>query len=208
VSWWNLDEASGTRVDAHGDNDLTDNNTVLSVINAPPAMDGAAASFVAANSESLSNASLVPSTASFTTAFWFFPNDVAGGYKGLLASDDGSHRNWSIINHTNFHAWIFPNAAGFATANAQTEDAWNLGIFWYDSGTAKCYLQLNGGTVAELAVTGGTLNATAAPLTVGLQQAAYFDGKMDEIAIWDRVLTADERAELFALGKGKFYDFS
>ena len=28
VSWWELDEASGTRVDKHGSNDLTDNNTV------------------------------------------------------------------------------------------------------------------------------------------------------------------------------------
>ena len=28
VSYWNLDEVSGTRYDAHGDNDLTDNNTV------------------------------------------------------------------------------------------------------------------------------------------------------------------------------------
>jgi hypothetical protein len=29
-SYWNLDESSGTRVDSHGTNDLTDNNTVLS----------------------------------------------------------------------------------------------------------------------------------------------------------------------------------
>lgn len=29
TSYWNLDEASGTRVDSHGSNDLTDNNTVL-----------------------------------------------------------------------------------------------------------------------------------------------------------------------------------
>ncbi len=28
VSWWRLDEASGTREDAHGTNDLTDNNSV------------------------------------------------------------------------------------------------------------------------------------------------------------------------------------
>ena len=28
VSWWDLEEASGARVDSHGSNDLTDNNTV------------------------------------------------------------------------------------------------------------------------------------------------------------------------------------
>ena len=29
VSWWELNEESGTRVDAHGSNDLADNETVL-----------------------------------------------------------------------------------------------------------------------------------------------------------------------------------
>lgn len=30
ISWWSLDEASGTRYDSHGTNHLTDNNTVSS----------------------------------------------------------------------------------------------------------------------------------------------------------------------------------
>jgi hypothetical protein len=30
ISWWSLDEASGSRADKHGANTLTDNNTVLS----------------------------------------------------------------------------------------------------------------------------------------------------------------------------------
>ena len=36
----------------------------------------------------------------------------------------------------------------------------------------------------------------------------YLDGQIDEVAIWSRVLTADERAELYALGRGRYYDFS
>lgn len=35
VSWWNLSEASGSRVDSHGSNDLADNNTVGSEIWTP-----------------------------------------------------------------------------------------------------------------------------------------------------------------------------
>lgn len=46
ISYWNLDEPSGTRVDSHGDNDLTDNNTVTAAVgpNTHAATDGAAIS--------------------------------------------------------------------------------------------------------------------------------------------------------------------
>jgi hypothetical protein len=35
----------------------------------------------------------------------------------------------------------------------------------------------------------------------------YTEGRIDEVAVWDRVLTDDERAELYAAGAGKFYPF-
>jgi hypothetical protein len=33
------------------------------------------------------------------------------------------------------------------------------------------------------------------------------NGQIDEVAIWSRVLTSDERTELFNAGAGKFYPF-
>ena len=39
-------------------------------------------------------------------------------------------------------------------------------------------------------------------------RSSYFDGKIDEIGIWDRALTADEITNLYNLGKGFAYPFS
>src|SRR5512137_2929130 len=69
VAYWPLDEQSGTRYDAVGDADLTDNNTVLAS-NAGPS--GTVASFVAANSESLSVATPWNGTTSVTIAGWVY----------------------------------------------------------------------------------------------------------------------------------------
>ena len=70
VSWWELDEASGTRNDAHGSNHLTDGNTVAQVAGKV----GNAAQFVAANAESLSiadNANLSVSGV-FSVCAWVY----------------------------------------------------------------------------------------------------------------------------------------
>src|SRR5688572_28354046 len=50
VSWWSLNEASGTRNDSHSTNHLTDNNAVPSAAG----LKGNSAAFVTAGLESLS----------------------------------------------------------------------------------------------------------------------------------------------------------
>ena len=69
IAYWTLDEASGTRVDAHGNNDLSDNNTVTSTTGKV----GDAAAFATANSEYLSradNADLSVGNIDFTFDLW------------------------------------------------------------------------------------------------------------------------------------------
>src|SRR3989339_620227 len=50
VSYWTLDEASGTRIDVKGNNDLRDNNTVSSTTG----LQGIAADFEGSNMETFS----------------------------------------------------------------------------------------------------------------------------------------------------------
>ena len=69
IAHWNLDEASGTRVDAKGGNDLTDNNTVTQATG----IVSNAGQFTAANSEYLSiadNAALSTGDIDFTIPLW------------------------------------------------------------------------------------------------------------------------------------------
>ena len=80
VSWWDLDEASGTRFDSHTANDvndLTDNNTVTQATGKV----GNAAQFTAANLEHLSKSSasnLGADDRDFTWAQWIYLDSLAG----------------------------------------------------------------------------------------------------------------------------------
>lgn len=67
VSYWELEESSGTREDSHGANDLTDNNTVLY----GTGKQGNGADFEATNSEYLNVASSLGAyNDTFTYSFW------------------------------------------------------------------------------------------------------------------------------------------
>src|SRR3990167_10705009 len=71
VSYWTLDEASGVRYDSvvASANDLTDNNTVASATG----KFNDAASFLAANSESLSTPNtILGADANVSASVWFY----------------------------------------------------------------------------------------------------------------------------------------
>jgi hypothetical protein len=56
-----------------------------------------------------------------------------------------------------------------------------------------------------------TLFRNTLPVQLGYYSpnvTGYFEGGISAATIHNRALTADERAELFALGRGKYYDFS
>jgi hypothetical protein len=82
ISYWNLNEESGTRADSvtATANNLTDNNTVTFVADGK---QGNAANFVSANNESLSiasNSSLVCGDIDFTFGMWIRLTDKAARY--------------------------------------------------------------------------------------------------------------------------------
>ena len=77
-------------------------------------------------------------------------------------------------------------------------------LLWTDG--AKVYVQRDGGAVWEdtrISASGANV------LSIGMALPTYnITGAMDEVAIWDRVLTSDERAELYNAGSGFFYPFT
>jgi len=82
ISFWGLEETSGTRVDAHGTNNLTDNNTVTSATGKV----GTAGQFTNANSEYLSitdNASLSTGDIDFSAQAWVY-FDSFGTQRGII----------------------------------------------------------------------------------------------------------------------------
>ena len=88
ISYWKLDETSGTRNDSQGSNNLADNNTVTS----GTGKINNAGLFTAANSEYLSiasNSSLVCSGVSFTFSAWVKLNSTTN-YQAIISKFNGS----------------------------------------------------------------------------------------------------------------------
>ena len=211
VSYWSLNEESGTRYDAVGSNDLTDNNTV----GFDTGVNGNAASFVAANSESLSTAATLSyDQAPFTLNAWLnvpvgtvdgtYRSPINNGYRHTLkvyvsggVVSSVRHEYYDGVGYRlAYNAVSIPLGSWFM-ATVAMDDAF------------RQYVWTNG----EFEATNNTGVAlpvnTAHPFQIGSHPAeGAWTVLSDEVAIWDRVLTADERAKLYNAGSGFFYPFT
>lgn len=226
VAYWNLNEVSGNRAAAVGGAGLAliDNNTVGSTTG----VNSLGASFVAADSESLTCASSailqidgttgisisiwlnVPSAATipnilcktdtgFTDFEWQIP--VVGGlpgFYGLSLYVDGGDGSF-----TNY--W---EVDSFREAPLNEWVHW-LFTFNPPDGSTAPHAYINSVSSEELNSPNGsptTPHHGSAGLSLGslgtLQKSTF---AADELAIWNRVLTSRERTSLYNGGAGKFY---
>jgi hypothetical protein len=206
LAYWKLDETSGTRIDSHGSNNLIDNNTVGSATG----KIGNAASFVAANSEYLSvNSSQLSFAGDFTISVWNKPTSVVGTSASyVLSKDDTTNREYHIqLLSSNYNFQVWNGATKYLMSLPATSGVWQHLMMWYDSVAGTLYASVNNGTPATGAVPG--INTTSAPFLVGVRGdfKGYYDGLIDEVGIWTRLLTTAERTQLYNSGSGLTYPF-
>jgi hypothetical protein len=227
VSFWKLDEASGTRVDAFGSNDLTDNNTVgqATSLTGVPYTEGA--DFEKNNTEylSISDASqswLSPLSSDFSVSVWVKFESLPGGSAfAIIGQDDygtgtSTDRSWllSYLTTTNRFTFYLFGGASFTVVEADTFGAASTGTWYhivatYDATAQETSIQVDGGTADTLSHTIGTNNSTA-DFGISLQlnngvAGAPFDGVIQAAGIWSRVLSDAEIAAL-ANKDDPFYD--
>jgi hypothetical protein len=236
VSFWHLEEASGTRVDAYAANNLTDNNTVTQA----SGIVGNAARFTAANSEYLaiadiSQISLNPGTGDFSISLWFYPIATTGSGDYYLVSKGATGSNsfapgYSILARGTTSALaskvsVFFGDGVSATRGCQFHstdtynlNAWNHLVVTFDrDGSLSVWLNF----VAQAASSGSSALMSAfasstgacspnAPFAVGAfsqngggSTGSYYDGRIDAVGVWNRLLTADEAEYLWYEGAGK-----
>lgn len=215
ISYWSMDEASGTRYDSKGSNHLTDNNTVGSATG----KRGNAADFELSNSESLtvaSNASLQTSDIDWSFACWVNPesNPVIAGIAGKN-SGTSSQREWVLQTSMGVPslAVYYDDGGGPGTGQAYVESTdtltvgtWNYIVVWHDSVNNEVGIQVNNGTPVTLSHSGGGNKSTTA-FAIGqlFSGLFYFDGLIDEALFAKRVWTADERTFLYNNGYGRVF---
>lgn len=219
VSYWKLDEASGSAVDSHGSNTLTDVNTVGTATGKV----GNARLFVPANAECLSiadNASLsMGAEQDWTLAAWVYFNGlgnnpiIAGKYAGL--GNNREYAIWYYSDQSRLGVIVSPDGdwPQQAILNANSQGAistafWYLLVGWHDATANTLNVQVNGGTVDSMAYSLGIYDGTA-PFVLGALggDSQFFDGRIDEVGLWKRVLTSTERSQLWNSSLGRTYPF-
>lgn len=218
-AFWELEEASGTRVDAHGANDLTDNNTVGVAVGKV----GNAADFELANSEYLSiadNASLSMGDIDFTLAGWVQLESkpasittIIGKYTALL-----NQREYRFIwfnTPDRFAFQVSPEGITTALVQADLFGAPSLATLYFiiaehDATNNLLTISVNNGTPNTNVHTTGVFNGSAqfnlgATLNTVGTLVDFWDGLQDQMGIWKRLLSSNEKSFLYNNGNGRSY---
>jgi len=214
-AYWKLEESGGTRRDFANTHDLTDNNTVAQTTG----KIGQAADFTFANSEYLQidgdDTELNFGDQDFTLTGWFYLTSKPASLAGLISKwDNASNDREYILDWDNgadrFAFFVSSTGSDAIGTTANTFGAPSTGVFifivaWHDSVANTINIQINDGTVDSTAHSIG-INVGNSPIRLGAFSNStpnrFFDGRIDEAAIWDRVLTSAERTTLYNSGTG------
>lgn len=211
VSWWALDEASGTRADSHGANDLTDNNTVGSTTG----VAGNAATFDGTSNESLSRADnsdlSIGGHVNFAFSLWVKFNSL-GSNRTIFNKWVGiSDQEYQLLYNSSTNRIVFSvnptGSSGATSVSANTFGAPSTGTWYHvyvehDADNDTIGISINNGTLDTASHSTGVADRFAT-FRFGAQGALgnllLLDGAIDEVGYWKgRVLTTDERTTLYS----------
>ncbi len=212
ISYWKLEEASGTRDDAISSNDLTPTNapgnTTGRIGNA---LDLASAStqYLGINS----NSSLVCGDIDYTIQAWVQIKDKAGPYCLLGKGDAVSFANieYELYYSSSSDRFLFRVSTGstFITVidsvlGSPAINTWYHIIAGHNSSLNIIALIINGGTATTASMGASTPSTSTAQFRIGARGNATeaANARVDEVAFWKRLLTLDEISDLYNGGSG------
>jgi len=171
--------------------------TVEGVVGRALACDGGGAVTVPA-SDSLSL------TDALTLAFWFRSTGKDGNWQWLLTRSSGAaertygvyvHKDTGVVCYSGgFEAFPGRPFMDFTSGASAWDGEWRHFAATYSAASGKLLLYVDGKLAMEHAVNGGRVRASKQ----GLQFGGPFQGMLDEVALYDRALSADEVAGLAA----------
>lgn len=208
VGYWRLGEASGvTAADEAGAHDGTYAGTPSLAQPGALFRDADTAVTVAGNGYVSLPYLLNPAATAFTALLWFKPAALDGGAVQVLAQQldgTGVGRAWLYIDDPAGDTLATFLANTTTTGGpAVTVGAWHFAALTCDSGSVALYLDGQPIAAASLSVeacTGGLVLGVGKTLS-----SLHFNGSLDEPAVFDTALTADQIAELHRRGRGAFH---
>ena len=217
VAYYRLDETSGVRYNrgtTGGGINLTDNNTVGSTTGAV-AIQGnpaVAASFVRGNSEylSLSTPSVLNAGgADFSISVWFnIYSSLDTTNQNILGvwGSSGSYSYRLYYNGANQKIYWYTSSTGsntttIASSSVSSDTFYNTMLVHDNSSGSEAYL--NGSSLGSAGSIISSQSSTAFILGGIAAGTNYFNGAIDDFALWNRQITSDEISQVYNSGSGK-----
>ena len=218
LSYWELEEASGSRIDSDASNDLTDFNSTGQTTG----KQGNAASMSRASSQGLyiSSGSQSPDlsigSGDLNVAGWFKLDSKPSGQMGAVVKyefSNGLREYWLYWDNSSdrFKFQVFNNtvSSNVVTANsfgAPSTGTWYFVQAYVDNTGNQIGISVNDGTVDTASLTVTTHNG-GAQFALGFtgttaSSFTHWDGDMDEVGLWNKTLSTSEVSDLYNSGSG------
>lgn len=212
VSWWALEEDSGNAIDSHGTNHLTRSGT----INNADALQGKGINFQNIKDRYLSlanNASVNFGHEDFTIGCWFKPEDLYGGdyhmpfiHKGNAGG--AAYSEYFLGASKSKKVILITRGGSTEWGSVMTTGNWYFAVGWHVASENKSYLQVNNGSALSYTDTQGggtTYNDIRFGRNLRIGVEAGIKGIVDEMFMYRRALSDDERSWLYNDGAGRTY---
>lgn len=214
ISYWRLDESSGTREDIHASNDLADNNTVgngTGKINGAASFNGSDEYLSCAD-----NAELSFGDDALTITAWASA-DVLDSIRAVVAkwASDGAVATCEYALRVSSSAFTWRVGDGSSNTTVSSSVTLSTGTLyfvavWHDPAANQIGISVNAQATPDTAAhTTGLLDGSAS-LALGRTgdfAGQYWDGLIDEVGLWGRVLSSSEISQLYNSGSGLAYPF-
>jgi hypothetical protein len=209
VNLWELEEASGTRVDSMAQCDL-------STVTGSPANDtGVVGSAITLDgSSSVSRASVAHAFAgadAINLSAWVYPTTIGTGQQAIACfSNAGSavSMSWRFNNTTGTMTFSLVDTNGTTrtvTKTAPSNDTWtHYFIRFVRNDSLYAYKNLDTASTGTVGNFAYSTNVTTPNTVVGARASTdRFIGKIDQLAVWTRDLSTIERTLVYNAGAGR-----
>lgn len=225
ITYWEMEEASGTRTDSHGSNDLADSNS--------PGQDasgiqGNAVDLERSSSQYLSITDASQSGLDFagdsSFSMWLkVDNAPTGGAAYYVFAKSGvgnGNRGYYAVYYesggsTRMQVLASSNGTSYAIADgllALGTGTWHHVVVVIDTGNTDILVYLDGNSTPAISQTSGIgaqWDANGFTFKLGDHSTSvgqYWDGSIDEFGVWDKALTTSEISDLYNSGSAIPYD--
>lgn len=219
VSYWKFDESSGDAADSHGSNTLVNNGStpyVTGKINNGADLEASSSQVFALGDGSQSGLDFV---GNLSISMWVNPESITGAH-GLVTKfrDTNGTKSYRFsFDTTDMFLTISDNGTAETNviwSNPLTTGSWQHLVLTYTAATGEATLYHNGTAISTQTGLATSIFNSSSAFRIGSRSSStdtaqqFFDGIIDEVGVWSKVLTSGEVTQLYNSGNGFTYPFA